>query len=276
MRFRSRVIRYKIDAVEPGVNSHPAAGMMPGKRCLRRHNAPQWCNHGEIALMNDLLIELLSCVTDARRQQAKRYVLANILLFCIFGFLCGAKSYKALCSFIEERFALLQAAFPSSMKRAPAPSTLWRIIGLVDGASLEAVFRRHAGTQHAALGGGPGEVVAHDGKSLRGSYDTASETKMSQLLRAFAVGTRIILGHVAIMVKSNEIPAMQALVRELGLAEVLCTADAMHCQIKTIEAVKASDGEALLQVKSNQPSLEAGNCSGLSQPYVRTDVARRY
>ena len=71
------------------------------------------------------------------------------------------------------------------------------------------------------------------------------------------MGTKIILGHVAIMVKSNEIPAMQALVRALGLAEVLCTADAMHCQIKTIEAVKASGGEALLQVKGNQPGLEA-------------------
>lgn len=207
--------------------------------------------------MNDPLIELLSCVTDSRRQQAKRYVLANILLFCIFGFLCGAKSYKALCSFIEERFALLQAAFPSKMTRAPAPSTLWRIIGLVDGGTLEAVFRRHAALQHAALGGGPGEVVAHDGKSLKGSYDTANDTKMSQLLRAFAVGTQIILGHVAIKIKRNEIPAMQALVRELGLAEVLCTADAMHCQLQTIAAVKASGGEALLQVKGNQPSLEA-------------------
>jgi predicted transposase YbfD/YdcC len=207
--------------------------------------------------MNDLLVEMLSCVTDCRREQAKRYRLANILMFCILGFLCGAKSHKALCSFIEERFALLAAAFPSTMKRAPAPSTLWRIIGLVDGGTLEAVFRRHAAMQHAALGGGPGEVVAHDGKSLTGSYDTASDTKISQLLRAFAVGTKIILGHVAIMVKSNEIPAMQALVRELGLAGVLCTADAMHCQIKTIEAVKASGGEALLQVKANQPSLEA-------------------
>lgn len=207
--------------------------------------------------MNDPLIELLSCVTDARRQQAKRYVLANILLFCIFGFLCGAKSYKALCSFIEERFALLQAAFPSKMTRAPAPSTLWRIIGLVDGGALEAALRKHAASQHAALGGGLGEVVAHDGKSLTSSYDTASDTKMSQLLRAFAVGTKIILGHVAIMMKSNEIPAMQVLVGELGLAGVLCTADAMHCQIKTIAAVKASGAEALLQVKGNQPSLEA-------------------
>jgi len=199
----------------------------------------------------------LSCVTDARREQAKRYGLANILLFCIFGFLCGAKSYKTLCSFIEERFALLQSAFPSKMKRAPAASTLWRIVGLVDGRTLEAVFRRHAAMQHAALDGGQGEVVAHDGKSLKGSYDTARDKKMSQLFRAFTVGTKIILGHVAVMVKSNEIPAMQALVRELGLAGMLCTADAMHCQIKTIEAVKASGGEALLQVKDNQPSLKA-------------------
>ena len=190
--------------------------------------------------MNDPLVEMLSCVTDARREQAKRYGLANILLFCIFGFLCGAKSYKTLCSFIEERFALLQAAYPSKMTRAPAPSTLWRIISLVDGASLEAVFRRHAAMQHGALGSGSGEGVALDGKSLKGSYDTANEQKMSQLFRAFAVGTKIILGHVAIMVKSNEIPAMQALVSELDLAGVLCTADAMHCQIK-----------------ANQPSLEA-------------------
>ena len=207
--------------------------------------------------MNVSLIEMLAGVTDARRGQAKRYALANILLFCILGFLCGAKSYKTLCSFIEERFALLHAAFPSRMKRAPAPSTLWRIIGLVDGGALEAVFRRYAASQHAALGGGPGEVIAHDGKSMKRSYDTASDTKMSQLLRAFAVGTKIILGHVAIMAKSNEIPAMQDLVRELGLSDVLNTGDAMHCQIKTIEAVKASGGEALLQVKGNQPSLEA-------------------
>src|SRR3954447_12986773 len=207
--------------------------------------------------MNGPLVEMLSCVTDCRREQAKRYGLANILMFCIFGFLCAAKSYKTLCSFIAERFALLHAAFPSNMKRAPAPSTLWRIIGLVDGGTLEAVFRRHAAMHHAALGGGPGEGVAHDAKSLKGSYDTANDTKMSQVLRAFAVGTQIILGHVAILAKSNEIPAMQALVRELGLAEVLCTADAMHCQIKTIEAVKASGGEALLQVKGNQPGLEA-------------------
>jgi DDE_Tnp_1-associated len=47
--------------------------------------------------MNDPLVEMLSCVTDCRREQAKRYRLANILMFCILGFLCGATSYKSLC-----------------------------------------------------------------------------------------------------------------------------------------------------------------------------------
>src|SRR3954449_11582405 len=98
--------------------------------------------------MNDPLIEMLSCVTDARRKQAKRYCLANILLFCILGFLCGGKSYKTLCSFIEERFGLLQAAFPSKMKRAPAPSTLWRIIGLIYGGAFEAAVPRAPAAPH--------------------------------------------------------------------------------------------------------------------------------
>jgi predicted transposase YbfD/YdcC len=206
--------------------------------------------------MTNRLIDMLSCVTDHRRAQARQYVLANILLFCIIAFLCGAKSYENICSFIDERFDLLQAAFPSTMKRAPAPSTLWRIVGKVELDQLEGVFREHAAMLHVALGGGPGDVVAHDGKSMKGSYDTAAGVKRSQLLRAFAVGTKIILGHIAIMAKSNEIPAMQELVRELGLPGVVCTADAMHCQIKTIEAAKDSGGEALLQVKGNQPSLE--------------------
>jgi predicted transposase YbfD/YdcC len=214
--------------------------------------------------MNTSLIEILSSVADARRGQAKQYHLANIMLFCIFGLLTGATSYKTLCSFIDERFDMLQAAYPSSMKRAPSPSTLWRILGLVNLVDLEAAFRRHAGQMNLALGGGSGGTVAYDGKAMKGSYDKAAGKKGSQLLRAFASGTQIILGHIAIMAKSNEIPAMQALVRDLGLAGAVSTADAMHCQVKTIAAAKESGGEALLQVKGNQKCLKKA-CEALPE-----------
>jgi len=207
--------------------------------------------------MDANLLDIFSSLTCVRRAQAKQYVLANMLLFCVFGILCGAHSYAGLSSFIEEKFDILQAAFPSKMKRAPAASTLWRIIGKICLAELEAAFRKHAADLHRALGGGPGSLIAYDGKSSKGSYDTGAGVKMSQLLRAFSVGTEIILGHIAIMEKSNEIPAMQTLLRELGLSGTVCTGDALHCQIKTVEAAKESGGDALLQVKSNQPSLES-------------------
>lgn len=41
---------------------------------------------------------------------------------------------------------------------------------------------------------------------------------------------RSSLSHLAIDDKSNEIPAAQALITELGLEDRLFTLDAMHCQ----------------------------------------------
>jgi len=53
------------------------------------------------------------------------------------------------------------------------------------------------------------------------------------LLSAFAVDTRLVLAHIEIDEKSNEIPAMQQLLKELkelDLAGHIATADAIHCQ----------------------------------------------
>ena len=52
------------------------------------------------------------------------------------------------------------------------------------------------------------------------------------MLSAFAVDTGLVLAHIEIDEKSNEIPAMQKLLLELGLADHIATADAMHCQKK--------------------------------------------
>ena len=53
---------------------------------------------------------------------------------------------------------------------------------------------------------------------------------MSNYLSAFAADGQIILGHLAIAEKSNEIPAAQAMIAALGLTGRLFTLDAMHCQ----------------------------------------------
>ena len=52
----------------------------------------------------------------------------------------------------------------------------------------------------------------------------------AQLLGVFATDTALVLAHSDIDEKSNEIPAAQALLAELGLAGRLVTLDALHCQ----------------------------------------------
>lgn len=75
-------------------------------------------------------------------------------------------------------------------------------------------------------------VVAFDGKTLRGSFDNFNDAKAKQLLSAFTVDTALVLAHVEIDEKSNEIPAVQSLLEELDVAGLIVTCDAMHCQKK--------------------------------------------
>jgi len=60
--------------------------------------------------------------------------------------------------------------------------------------------------------------IALDGKTLRGSFDKFNDRAAAQVLSAFATDTTLVLAHIDIAAKSNEIPAAQALLAELGLA----------------------------------------------------------
>lgn len=52
------------------------------------------------------------------------------------------------------------------------------------------------------------------------------------MLHAFDTGSNLVLAHLAIDDKSNEIPAAQRLLGALDLAERIVTLDALHCQKK--------------------------------------------
>ena len=113
----------------------------------------------------------------------------------------------------------------------------------LDGGDVERIFRAHAiqlsggqlsGGQlsGAAAGADAGHlgVVAIDGKALRHSFDAFNDQKAAHVLSAFSVDDALILGHLEVDEKSNEIPAAQGLIKALALEGRLYTMDAMHCQ----------------------------------------------
>ncbi len=176
------------------------------------------------------LLAALEDVPDPRRAQGKRYPLKYLLMFSVLALLSGARSYRGIITFLEQRRDHLNHHFDIDLKRAPVVNTLRTVLQSLEGETLEAVFRRHAKALLPEGKTGEKAVVALDGKVLRGSFDHINDRRAAQTLTAFASESAIVLAHIEIDDKSNEIPAAQQMIRDLGLTGVVFTADAMHAQ----------------------------------------------
>ena len=178
-------------------------------------------------------LKLLSQINDPRRAQGKKWQLAPLLLATIIAILSGASSYRKVHSFIETHRKRLNKAFATNWKTAPAYSSIRTILHNLDAAEVERIFRLHAAGLSAADkvdNAGDMALVAIDGKTLRHSFDAFNDQKAAHVLSAFAPDGALILGHLEVGEKTNEIPAAQQLIEELGLEGRLFTMDAMHCQ----------------------------------------------
>jgi hypothetical protein len=180
------------------------------------------------------LLGLLAEVPDPRRGQGRKYQLCYVLLFAILAVVTGGNSYRGIVTFIDVHRRRLNAVFGLTWKRAPAHTAIRYILQGLDPAEVETVFRQHAALLQAACGK-PGQgSIALDGKTLRGSFDNFNDRAAAQVLSAFATDTSLVLAHVDIAEKSNEIPAAQALLAELGVQDnAIVTLDAIHCQKNT-------------------------------------------
>ena len=179
-----------------------------------------------------MLLEYLELVEDHRRGQGRRYGLSYVLLFTIMALLSGATSYRDIATFIETHFKALKQQFGLRWKRCPSYTGLRDIIHGVSAESLEAAFRAYSNAVSNALPAAS-VMLACDGKELRGSFDHMEDKRAVQLLSVFATDSHLILAHMEIPGKTNEIPAFQGLIATLGLENKLFTLDAMHTQKNT-------------------------------------------
>jgi hypothetical protein len=150
-----------------------------------------------------------SQIRDSRRAEGKLYPLPQILVFCLLAMLAAATSYRKMHEFIMAHFRRLSLLFPSKMLKAPCYAQIRNIMAALDPTDMEQAFRLHA--EGLSGSGADGlTLLAVDGKSLRGSFDALKDKKATQILSVFATDGRIILGHVEIDDKTNEIPVAQA------------------------------------------------------------------
>ena len=190
-------------------------------------------NHSEVALKAfERFLSLLATIPDPRRAEGKLYKLPHILLFSILAIVTGAHSYRGIRTFIKVHRQKLNKAFKISWKGPPTHTAIRYILQGLSEADVEKAFREHAANLNFDAAGPKTRMIAFDGKTLKGSFDSFNDAKARQVLSAFAVDKALVLAHIEIDEKSNEIPAVQKLLEELDLANHIVTCDAMHCQKK--------------------------------------------
>src|SRR5262249_24055800 len=71
----------------------------------------------------------------------------------------------------------------------------------------------------------------------------------------------LTLAQVAVEDKSNEITAIPKILKLLELEGAIVSIDALGCQKEIAQAIRDTGADYLLQVKGNQPLLEADLCA---------------
>ena len=133
----------------------------------------------------------------------------------------------------------------------PTRHSIGRIIRGVKAESLLGCFEQWVNTIRVE---GEREQIAFDGKVIRGSGKGSSLNPL-QLMSAMVVDSGLILYQQEVSDKTNEIPVMQSMLRQLSVKGAIITADAMHCQTHTAEIIRAEGADYMLQVKDNQRHL---------------------
>ena len=100
-----------------------------------------------------------------------------------------------------------------------------------------------------------GDVVAIDGKTLRGSYNRHDRQSTIHMVSAFATANGVVMGQLKTEAKSNEITAIPALLALLEVKGCWVTIDAMGCQTKIAKTIIDKGADYLLAVKGNQQTL---------------------
>jgi len=205
------------------------------------------------------LLEVFRQFKDPRRGHGLRHPQPFVLACAAVAILMGAGGYEG---FEEECGKLTQRQLralgcrknpQTGRSRAPSDTTFFRVINGLDAAEFDRRIGQWMMAQEISIL----QALAIDGKCLRGSG--RGDGMPLQLLSAVSHRLRLTVAQEPIEQKSNEIPALQPLLRKLPQAALegsMLTGDALHCQQESSAFVTQELGaDYLWGLKGNQSGI---------------------
>lgn len=197
------------------------------------------------------LSEHFGDLPDPRIDRTKLHRLLDIVLIAICAVICGADDWVEVAMFGEAKEAWFRT-FLELKNGIPSHDTFNRVFARLD---PEAFRERFLGWVQAVSRITQGQVIAIDGKKLRGSAEQSLGRGAIDMVSAWATENHLVLGQEKVDEKSNEIKAIPELLQVLELAGCLVTIDAMGCQKEIAQAIVDQEADYILEVKENQGHL---------------------
>jgi predicted transposase YbfD/YdcC len=199
----------------------------------------------------ETLIECFADLPDPRIDRCKRHKLIDIVVIGICAVICGAEGPTDMETFGETKAEWLKQ-FLELPFGIPSHDTFGRVLSVIAPAEFERCLLNWVNKQVTLPGG---EIVALDGKTLRGSHDRANEQDAIEIVSAWAVSERLTLGQVKVAEGSNEITAVPEVLRQLNVEGCIVTVDALNCQKAIAAQVRDQKADYVLALKDNHKTL---------------------
>jgi len=195
-------------------------------------------------------LDHMRVVPDHRIPGMVIYPLDELLFATLVGVVCGADDWEGVEEVATGALDWLRGFLPFA-NGIPTAQTLRQVFRLLDSEALQRGFAAWA----ASLRVEAREVIAVDGKTLRGSKTSPDGKGALHLVSAYATEAGLVLAQRAVDGKSNEITAIPELLDMLNLKGAIVSIDAMGTQKEIARRIVDKGADYVLALKGNQTSL---------------------
>lgn len=191
----------------------------------------------------------LANIQDPRRTDRGniRHKLEDIIIIGLCTLICDGNDFADMEEFGTQRQELL-SEFLELPNGIPDSDTFRRVFERLNPEELSKCLYDWLSCNRKE-----GSVIAVDGKTICGSKNKSH--KAYHVVSAFVAENQLTLGEITTEEKSNEITAVPELLDLLNINGSIVTADAMSCQKKIVQKVRASKADYVIALKENQHSL---------------------
>lgn len=190
---------------------------------------------------------------DNRHARGKRYSLVTLLTLVFLAKMSGMDNPSAIADWCQAHQAELVELLQLSYPKMPGHNTIRRLFETtIDEEDFEQRMRAYAAQQRGERE--ENGLLVLDGKKERGTIPPG-ETQGEATMAVYDPEREEVIAQSAIDPSTGEIPAAPTLLRQVAVRDSVVLADALHTQRKLCQQVGDAQGDYLLTVKDNQPSL---------------------